>query len=227
MTVPANTQHVTPIGDWIPDGVDTIQARLPIQLELCENYDDTGCFGDKLDLSELARCFGRNDPRLQGWWGWRWMDRDGKIVWDLGAAALVNTVTGVRVPLAEVPRLLGCDVGAAGVAALVGDARPNCAPVVSLAVNPSASTHYTSNKRGPLPPGKSQDWARRNIKTIPGAQNPGKDWVVSVANYDAWLAAKDSARVRASASRRVDPSDEALADEALRDAGYRPNGGTR
>ncbi len=225
MIVPANTQHVTPAGDWIPDGIDTIPARLPVLLELCES--DTGWFGEKLDLSELAYCFGRSDPKLRGWWAWRWKDRDGKIVLDLGAAALVNTVTGVRVPLAEVPRLLGCDVGAAGVAVLLRDEAPapGVPPMAAAPALPIAD-YYTTNKIGPRIPGKTRTWMLDNAKTMPGAHKVGRDWVISPVDYEAWLTEQDTARCRASAPELRDVVDaRKIAESTLAKAGLRATKG--
>ena len=225
MIATANNQSAPPAGDWIAVGTNRRKALL-----LDIRHED----GEReiLTLAELQRRFGQRDAeRRPAWWGW--IDGDGQEVRDLGDLALVNTVNGARVPLERAPGLLGYDVGPAGVAAIVGAARSAFVMAASFAPAPGTPTHYTSNKRGPLPPGKSQDWARRNLQTFPGAHKPGagdkpgRDWVISIANYEAELARRDAARVRASVPRRADATDEALAEEALRGAGYRTNGGPR
>ncbi len=88
------------------------------------------------------------------------------------------------------------------------------------------STHYGSGRSATLPPGKSRAWAVRNLKSIPGARKVGRDWVVSVDDYEAWLADRDAARFRQgigetarAANDTVDV--EALADQALAEAGLR------
>jgi hypothetical protein len=61
------------------------------------------------------------------------------------------------------------------------------------------STHYGTGKAATLPPGKSRAWALRNVKRIPGARKIGRDWIVSVADFDAWMTDRDSERCRNSA----------------------------
>jgi hypothetical protein len=65
----------------------------------------------------------------------------------------------------------------------------------------------------------------RHLKTMPAAVKIGRDWQISRADFVAWQRTQDVARVRAAPKRAIiEPDDEALADEALRNAGYRPNG---
>jgi hypothetical protein len=64
-----------------------------------------------------------------------------------------------------------------------------------LAKMSAPSSHYTTRAAGPHVPGKSRAWALRNLKTIPGAKKCGRDWVVSVDAYEAWLSERDAARI--------------------------------
>jgi len=57
---------------------------------------------------------------------------------------------------------------------------------VSLAVAPP--THFTSSAHGAQPPGKSRRWARDHFPSITGARKVGRDWIVSVADFDRWAA---------------------------------------
>ena len=63
-----------------------------------------------------------------------------------------------------------------------------------LARMAAPSSHYTTRPAGPHPPGKSRAWALRTLKTIPGARKVGRDWIVSVDAYEAWLTDEDTAR---------------------------------
>lgn len=93
-----------------------------------------------------------------------------------------------------------------------------------LGERPTPSAHYTTSKRGPLPPGKSRAWALRTLKTIPGARKVGRDWVVSTADYQTWLTAQDmKSFTRPSVAKvRSDLVDlDAITDAALTDAGFR------
>lgn len=85
-----------------------------------------------------------------------------------------------------------------------------------LAKLTAPSDHYSAKNP---PPGKSRAWALRMLKTIPGARKVGRDWVVSVADFDAWLSDRTSAPkvVKAKPSNDV----EALAEEAFAAAGLR------
>src|SRR5262245_44500043 len=49
-----------------------------------------------------------------------------------------------------------------------------------------ATTHYTSNRKGPHPPGKAARWCRENFRHMRGARKEGRDWVISVAAYERW-----------------------------------------
>jgi hypothetical protein len=64
---------------------------------------------------------------------------------------------------------------------------------------------YTTNKRGPHPPGKTRRWLSDRIKSMPGARKVGRDWEISLANYEAWATAADRARVRSSDPPRRPP----------------------
>lgn len=86
----------------------------------------------------------------------------------------------------------------------------------SFDVSTSATpTHYVTSQRGPFPPGKSARWARRNLRHIPGAQLVGRDWRVSVADFDAWVASKQARPAPSPAN------DFELAATLLRAAGMR------
>src|SRR5262245_7716428 len=77
---------------------------------------------------------------------------------------------------------------------------------------------YTTNKRGPHPPGKTKRWCRDWIKRIPGARRVGRDWEVPAAAYEAWASAKDAERVRqasSSAPRLPAPELESFDDAEL------------
>jgi hypothetical protein len=98
---------------------------------------------------------------------------------------------------------------------------------------------YTSNKRGPHAPGKSQRWMLDHLCQIPGARKEGRDWVISVADYEAWATSEDlkkcGPRTRKPPTAPVhkatkkldstsfDPADlDARAERSLAAAGYRP-----
>ncbi|HEY2517659.1 MAG TPA: hypothetical protein VGI39_42610 [Polyangiaceae bacterium] len=84
---------------------------------------------------------------------------------------------------------------------------------------------YSTSKAGPHIPGKSRDWMLRHIKTMRGAVKVGRDWQIARVDFVAWQQARDAAHVRRESKRAIiELDDEALADEALRNAGYRPNG---
>lgn len=90
----------------------------------------------------------------------------------------------------------------------------------ALASTPTATTAFTTAKAGPNVPGKSRAWALRNVKGMPGARKVGRDWVISVVDYERWVVAQDAAR----ASRfeaKVSTDDERYALECLAAAGYR------
>ncbi len=94
----------------------------------------------------------------------------------------------------------------------------------SAANDGAAPDYYTTKKGGPHLPGKPRQWMLRNARTIAGARKLGRDWIVSRSDYERHLRERDAARVRTK-SRPVELDDEALADEALRMAGLRKNGG--
>lgn len=95
----------------------------------------------------------------------------------------------------------------------------------------SPTTHYGSGRKASPPPGKSRAWAVRNLKTIPGARKIGRDWIVSVEDFDAWAADRDSARcgkigrdarqVRGSSFENDNSEIAALVESSLREAGLR------
>lgn len=68
----------------------------------------------------------------------------------------------------------------------------------------AAPSFYGTGKGATLPPGKTRAWALRNIRTIPGARKVGRDWIVSISDFDAWATERDSERQR-NASRRNMP----------------------
>jgi hypothetical protein len=92
--------------------------------------------------------------------------------------------------------------------------------LAALASAPTNAVAFTTSKAGPNPPGKSRAWALRNVKTMPGARKVGRDWVISVVDYERWARAQDAAR----SSRREPeaPTDiEEFADACLRGGGFR------
>ena len=95
-----------------------------------------------------------------------------------------------------------------------------------LAKLSAPTSHYsTASRSGTLPPGKSRAWALRTLKLVPGARKVGRDWVVSVADFEAWAAEKDSERLARSGIHRIvrdTPSDvAALVEQGLRESGFR------
>lgn len=92
--------------------------------------------------------------------------------------------------------------------------------LVALTNAPTATTAFTSAKGGPNPPGKSRAWAARTIKTMPGARKVGRDWVVSVVDYERWVTAQDAARASRFAPK-VTTDDERYALDCLARAGFR------
>ena len=61
-------------------------------------------------------------------------------------------------------------------------------------VTAAAITEYTSARRGPHPPGKSQDWTVRHLRGIPGSYKIGRDWCITVEAYRHWGATQATAR---------------------------------
>jgi hypothetical protein len=98
--------------------------------------------------------------------------------------------------------------------------------VERLGVRGALADVYTSAKSGPGIPGKSHRWMLRSMPTMRGAQKVGRDWQITRTAYEAWLRARDTSAVRRVTQTRI-PDDEALADEALRMAGYRSSKRTR
>lgn len=95
----------------------------------------------------------------------------------------------------------------------------------------SCTTHYGSGKTATPPPGKSRSWAVRNLKSIPGAHKIGRDWIVSVEDFDAWSIEQDTARcgkidrdarqVRGAAFENDDSDIAALVESSLRGSSLR------
>lgn len=88
---------------------------------------------------------------------------------------------------------------------------------------PTAAAAYTSASCGPFPPGKSRDWTRRNLKTIPGAYRVGQAWCISAADFLTWARARDLAAVKAEVAPAA-PEAKAVAAAALAAMGYRKAG---
>ncbi len=84
----------------------------------------------------------------------------------------------------------------------------------------TAGSVYTTAKAGPHIPGKSRAWMLRKVKTMPGARCVGRDWIISVEDFQRWATAMDAMRTRA--VKRPPTDVEALADAFLEEAGYRP-----
>jgi len=83
---------------------------------------------------------------------------------------------------------------------------------------------YTTRKGGPHAPGKSRDWMLRRVKEMPGARKIGKDWQITRADYESWLAGQDTAACRAAASAPVSVTPNnirSIAEAALARAGFR------
>jgi hypothetical protein len=225
--VAATSQHVTPEpGDWIADGLATVGAPLPLLVDL---RNEAGEPEDMLGMGELAGRFGRRDEALRTLSG-HFVDAHGDPVQDFGQAALVNTITGLRVPLKEVLRLLGCLVDRPGVAALAPEAThlPTPSPSVAAAPGAGVAACYTTRKAAPvLPDGKSRSWLLDNIKamTAYGARKVGRDWTIPCDGYERWRTAQDTAQVRASAPGRRGVDTHAIAESTLAKAGLRPTKG--
>lgn len=92
--------------------------------------------------------------------------------------------------------------------------------LVALQSAPTATTAYTTAKGGPNPPGKTRAWAVRMVKTMPGAKKVGRDWVISIVDYERWVQAMDSSRTRRH-NERPTTEEEMLADRCLAEAGFR------
>lgn len=81
---------------------------------------------------------------------------------------------------------------------------------------------YTSRKAGTHIPGKSRNWMLNKCKGMPGARKVGRDWTISVQDYEAWATAQDTSRCRSKAPcAKAVLDDEAYADAALAAAGFR------
>jgi hypothetical protein len=92
--------------------------------------------------------------------------------------------------------------------------------LLALQSAPTTTIAYTTSKGGPNPPGKTRAWALRMVKGMPGAHKVGRDWVISVVDYERWVQAMDSSRPRRRAERPT-TEEEQLADRCLAEAGYR------
>lgn len=89
-----------------------------------------------------------------------------------------------------------------------------------LAKLAAPSSHYGTGRAATLPPGKSKAWALRTLKTIPGARKVGRDWLIAVGDYEAWLTERDAARCTPR-PKKVTSTVEALAEQALLECGMR------
>jgi hypothetical protein len=132
-----------------------------------------------------------------------------------GDAFIVLPLAAMRVLVESVVRVAFDDALAARVAEIIG-----------AQVGAVAKTEvYSTSKLGPHVPGKTRDWMIRHVKHMKGAVKIGRDWQISRADFVAWQGARDAVHVRGVVKRGIiAPDDEALADEALRNAGYRANG---
>jgi hypothetical protein len=92
--------------------------------------------------------------------------------------------------------------------------------IVSLAAMPPGPTHYTTAKRGALPPGKSRRWLREHAPGIPGAKRAGRDWIVPVDAFDRWCEARRPKR----AARTNVVTGQWSPEAALTAAGVREGG---
>ena len=103
-----------------------------------------------------------------------------------------------------------------------------------LAKLAAPATHYTSNARGPYPPGKSRSWALKNLRHVPGAKKVGRDWVVPFEAWESWVTARDTERAQSGSKAPLRavandvgstvagaPDLDALADQVLLGSGYR------
>jgi len=84
------------------------------------------------------------------------------------------------------------------------------------------ATVYTTNKIGPHLPGKTRSWMITNVKRMPGRRKVGRDWIISPADYQAWLTDQDTTACR------DEPSGDdahAIAQTTLANAGLRPTRG--
>ena len=90
-------------------------------------------------------------------------------------------------------------------------------------VRGAAAMHYTSNKGGPRPSGKSVRWCRDTFRHIPGARKEGRDWVIPIVAYERWAEARTTQRsVKLAAAAPVKPAAAAWSPEAaLAQAGLR------
>lgn len=101
---------------WILDYPDTWVQPKALHLVGFEKYPQGWAEADARDLAELIGVFGSADRWLAGlsWW-WR----DARLEKpNLTGVSLVSTTLGARVPLEEVPRLVGLELAREGLAAL-------------------------------------------------------------------------------------------------------------
>lgn len=219
MSLPANTQDV-PAGDWILSGY---RRRCDLRLEL---RSDDGEVVALFAPGDFAQRFGRRDAELRGR-GWAWVDADkwpheNARAEDFGDAVLVNTMTGARIPLAEAPHLLGCDVGAAGVAAIVTSA---VAPAPTATPMQPAGLYTTNKKKPHLIPGKSREWMLDHLPSMKpyGARKLVRDWTIRPDDFERWRMDQDTAKVRASAPEQHEViGARTIAERTLARAGLRP-----
>ena len=99
---------------------------------------------------------------------------------------------------------------------------------VARAATPNKTEYYTSGKRGPHPPGKTGRWLREHAHEIPGARRVGRDWVVTIEEFDAWT----GSRQQKASARRAQPvaptsSTAWSPKQALVDAGVREMRGVK
>jgi hypothetical protein len=72
-----------------------------------------------------------------------------------------------------------------------------------LPAEPERPTAYTTHKSGPHLPGKTRRWMLDHARNIPGAKKVGRDWVISVEDYEAWCKAEDTRRCAGKRDRAV------------------------
>jgi hypothetical protein len=148
----------------------------------------------------------------------RWVDEHGEPAAPdvLEGAALLSS-TGVSISLAQAAQLLGLESPESFVAVPAASASRR-------ANNATPEDGFYSSRKGSVHlPGKSRRWMLDHARDIPGARKVGRDWIVPQVAYERWLAAKDTARCRATAAiRSVDADARAIAERTLANAGLRP-----
>lgn len=93
-----------------------------------------------------------------------------------------------------------------------------------LALRGDPDAVYTT--RGPVPPGRSLNWLRKNIHKIPGAERcstakrgPGVVWTLTHAHYTQWLASRATVTPSSDGPPVSPPVN---VDDWISEAGYRP-----